>query len=169
MEEKDITNTETEISAEMEDISGTNDADKTPALQQQLDEARSKYLYLFSDFENYRRNAARERIDLIQTAGREVLTSLLPILDDFDRAEKNDALSEGTRLIQQKLMATLQAKGLKLLDLKPGDDFNADFQEAVAEIPASTDAQKGKIIDILEQGYQLGERIIRFAKVVVGR
>jgi molecular chaperone GrpE len=173
MEEKDIANPETAGTPETETpVMDNNTADETPKiqeLQQQLDEARNKYLYLFSDFDNYRRNAARERMDLIQTAGRDVLTALLPVLDDFDRAEKNDALTEGTRLIHQKLVSTLQTKGLKVLEINVGDDFNADFQEAVAEIPAASEAQKGKIIDILEQGYQLGERIIRFAKVVVGR
>lgn len=138
-------------------------------LRQQLDEARNKYLYLFSDFENYKRNAARERMDLIQTAGRDILTALLPVLDDFDRAAKNDALNEGTALIHQKLTATLKSRGLQALDTKPGDDFDADRHEAVAEIPAPTDAMKGKIVDILEPGYQLGERIIRFAKVVIGK
>jgi molecular chaperone GrpE len=144
MEEKDIANPETAGTPETETpVMDNNTADETPKiqeLQQQLDEARNKYLYLFSDFDNYRRNAARERMDLIQT-----------------------------RLIHQKLVSTLQTKGLKVLEINVGDDFNADFQEAVAEIPAASEAQKGKIIDILEQGYQLGERIIRFAKVVVGR
>lgn len=138
-------------------------------LQQQLDEARNKYLYLFSDFENFKRNAARERMDLIQTAGRDILTALLPVLDDFDRAAKNDALSEGTTLIHHKLVGTLKSRGLHVLDTKPGDDFDADRHEAVAEIPAPTDELKGKIVDILEPGYQLGERIIRFAKVVIGK
>lgn len=142
---------------------------KVQALQQQLDEARNKHLYLLSDFENLKRNFAKERLELQQTAGRDIVTALLPVLDDFDRAAKNDSLSEGMVLVHQKLLSTLQAKGLALLDTKAGTDFDADTQEAVAEIPAASDELKGKIIDILEQGYQLGSRIIRFAKVVVGR
>ena len=138
-------------------------------LEQQLEESRNKYLYLYSDFENFRRNTARERMELIQTAGRDILTALLPILDDFDRAERNGALTEGTTLIHQKVMGTLKAKGLTLLETKPGDPFNPDRHEAVAEVPAASEELQGKIVDILEQGYTLGERIIRFTKVVVGR
>jgi len=142
---------------------------KVAALTEQLDEARNKYLYLFSDFENFKRNVAKERLELHQTAGRDIVTALLPVLDDFDRAAKNDSLSEGMALIHQKIAHTLQNKGLTALDAKAGDEFNPDTQEAVAEIPAASEELKGKIVDILEQGYQLGDRIIRFAKVVVGR
>lgn len=138
-------------------------------LQQQLEESRNKYLYLFSDFENFKRNTARERIELIATAGRDIMSALLPILDDFDRAAKNAALSEGTALIHQKLAHTLRNKGLVSLDVKIGDEFNADQHEAVAEIPAPDDETKGKVVDILEQGYSLGSKIIRHAKVVVGK
>jgi molecular chaperone GrpE len=138
-------------------------------LQKQLDEAKSKYLYLAADFENFKRNAARERMDLIQSAGREIMTAMLPILDDLDRAQKNGGLTDGMVLIQQKLVNTLRGKGLQWLETKVGDPFNADQQEAVTEIPAPNDELKGKIIDILEPGYQLGERIIRYAKVVTGK
>jgi molecular chaperone GrpE len=108
-------------------------------------------------------------MDLIQTAGRDILASLLPILDDFDRAAKNDSLSEGAALIHQKLVQMARLKGLVGIETKVGDDFNADIHEAVAEIPAASDELKGKIVDILEPGYSLGERIIRYAKVVVGK
>ncbi len=138
-------------------------------LQKQLDEAKSKYLYLAADFENYKRNAARERMDLIQSAGREIMTTMLPILDDFDRAQKNGGLSDGMVLIHQKLISSMRSKGLQLLEIKIGDPFNPDQQEAVAEIPAPSEELKGKIIDILEPGYLLGERIIRYAKVVTGK
>jgi molecular chaperone GrpE len=141
---------------------------KMKELQQQLEESRNKYLYLFSDFENYKRHAARERIDLIQTAGRDILASLLPILDDFDRAAKNGGLADGITLIHNKLQHTVNAKGLKMIPTQPGDAFDAEVHEAIAEIPAASEALKGKIVDILEQGYTLGDKIIRFAKVVVG-
>lgn len=143
--------------------------DKIRELQEQLEESRNKFLYLFSDFENFKRHAAKERMELIQTAGRDILSALLPVLDDFDRADKNDALTEGTALIHQKIVNTLKSKGLTVLETKPGDEFDADFHEAVAEIPAASDELKGRIVDILEPGYTLGERIIRFAKVVVGK
>jgi molecular chaperone GrpE len=175
----DMTNKETDVAEQQlteEQESATEETPETGAeaeklreLQEQLDESRSKYLYLYSDFENFKRHAAKERMELIQTAGRDILTALLPILDDFDRAEKSDALTEGTSLIHQKLLNTLKNKGLKLIETKAGDDFNADIHEAVAEVPAASDDLKGKIIDILEPGYTLGERIIRFAKVVVGK
>jgi molecular chaperone GrpE len=142
---------------------------KVRELRQALEEARNRHLYLLSDFENYKRHAARERIDLIQTAGREVLTALLPVLDDFERAIRNGAIDEGVALIYHKLASTLQTKGLQAMNVKPGDAFNPDRHEAVAEVPAGAEEQQGKIVDILEQGYTLGERIIRFAKVVVAK
>ncbi len=156
---------------ENEPIQADSSADNSriQELEQQLEESRNKFLYLYSDFENLKRHAARERLDLIQTAGRDILTALLPILDDFDRAARNAALPEGTVLIHQKLLNILKGRGLTQLETKPGDPFNADLHEAVAEIPAATEELKGKIVDILEQGYTLGERIIRFTKVVVGR
>jgi molecular chaperone GrpE len=143
--------------------------DPLAELQKQLEESRNKYLYLFSDFENYKRNAARERMDLISTAGRDMMAALLPVLDDFDRAAKNGALSEGTILIHNKLAHTLKSKGLTSLETKAGDDFDPDSHEAVAEIPVPDESLKGKIVDILEQGYTLGSKIIRHAKVVVGK
>ncbi len=146
-----------------------SDPDPLTEIQKQLEEARNKYLYLFSDFENYKRNAARERMDLIGTAGRDIMAALLPILDDFDRAAKNGALSEGTILIHHKLAHTVKSKGLTSLEAKAGDEFNPDTHEAVAEIPAPSEEMKGKIVDILEQGYTLGGKIIRHAKVVVGK
>ncbi len=174
MAENETNAPEQEILDEQEIM--TEDSPETPSnedklreLQEQLDESRNKYLYLYSDFENYKRHAARERIELIQTAGRDILTTLLPILDDFDRAEKNDALTEGTALIHQKLVNMLKSKGLTAIKTKAGDEFNPDIHEAVAEVPAASEDLKGKIIDILEPGYTLGERIIRFAKVVVGK
>jgi len=138
-------------------------------LQQQLDDMRTKYLYLLSDFENYKRNVAKERLELQQTAGRDIMAALLSVLDDFDRAAKNGGLDEGMALIHHKLQQTLQGKGLSALECTPGDPFNPDTQEAVAEIPAPTENLKGNIVDILEKGYLLGDRIIRYSKVVVGK
>ncbi|MBK8922628.1 MAG: nucleotide exchange factor GrpE [Saprospirales bacterium] len=167
-----------ENTAEQAKTAGTNmestatapEQEPTPDdLRQQLDDMRKKYMYLLSDFENFKRNTARERIELQQTAGRDIVTALLSVLDDFDRAAKNQALNEGTTLIHHKFVQILQNKGLIALQCQPGDAFDADTQEAVAEIPAPSEALKGKIVDIVDKGYQLGERIIRFAKVVVGR
>ena len=170
MAEKDMNTPEQDVAEEQEkSMEEQSENDKIRELQEQLDESRNKFLYLFSDFENFKRHAAKERMELIQTAGRDILSALLPVLDDFDRADKNDALTEGTALIHQKIVNTLKSKGLTALETKPGDEFNADIHEAVAEIPAASDELKGRIVDILEPGYTLGERIIRFAKVVVGK
>jgi molecular chaperone GrpE len=163
-------NTETpENQTETVENKPSAESDPLAEIQKQLEESRNKYLYLFSDFENYKRNAARERMDLISTAGRDIMAALLPILDDFDRAAKNGALTDGTTLIHNKLAHTLKSKGLTSLEAKAADDFDPDMHEAVAEIPAPTEETKGKIVDILEQGYTLGGKIIRHAKVVVGK
>ncbi|MCB9344007.1 MAG: nucleotide exchange factor GrpE [Lewinellaceae bacterium] len=143
--------------------------EKVAELEKELKEAKDKFLYLFSDFENYKRNTAKERMELLSTAGRDILSALLPVLDDFDRANKNGAVSEGVSLIHNKLTHILQTKGLSMFETLPGDAFDPDKHEAVAEIPAPSEELKGKIVDITEQGYTLGERIIRFAKVVVGK
>ncbi len=168
-EQEQPNNTPEQAETMQSDSEMNNDDDKTTELQQELEEAKKKFLYLFSDFENFKRNTAKERMDLISTAGREILTALLPILDDFDRAQKNDALTEGTTLIYHKLANLARAKGLQMFETKVGDDFNADRHEAIAEIPAPSNDLKGKIVDVTEQGYTLGERIIRYAKVVVGK
>jgi molecular chaperone GrpE len=138
-------------------------------LQADVKEAKSKYLYLYSDLESIKRNAAKERIETISTAGRDIMSALLPILDDFDRAAKASPLNEGIELIKSKLESTLQQKGLRSMELSAGDPFDADAHEAVAEIPVPDESAKGLIVDVLEQGYTLGGKIIRFARVVVGR
>jgi molecular chaperone GrpE len=168
--DKEMVESEMEATAPEQEPSAQNtDNELLVALQAQLEEARSKYLYLLSDFENYKRNTGKERIELIQTAGREVLTALIPVLDDFDRAAKNGGLSDGMALIHHKLVGIVRQKGLTMLETNPGDAFNADEHEALAELPAQSEELKGKIIDVPESGYRLGDRIVRFAKVVVGR
>jgi molecular chaperone GrpE len=136
-------------------------------LKADLAESKNKYLYLYSDFESMRRNAAKERIETMATAGRDLMTALIPVVDDFDRAAKVSPLTDGVELIRQKLESTLTSKGLKRMELAVGDVFNVDEQEAVAEVPAPNPDQKGTILDILDQGFTLGGKIIRFAKVVV--
>lgn len=143
MTEKETNLTENEVEETVENTPEQPENDRVAELEKQLEESRKKYLYLFSDSENFKRHSARERIDRIQTAGRDILTSLLPILDDFDRAVKNGAMSEGTTLIHHKLQNT-GTKGLVAIETKAGDDFNADVHEAVAEIPAATDELKSK-------------------------
>lgn len=135
---------------------------------------KDKYLRLFAEFENYKKRTSKERIELFKTAGQEVISSLLPVIDDFTRALKesdkldNRADFEGFRLISNKLNETLKAKGLTPVEVEVGEVFDAEKHEAITQIPAGED-QSGKIIDITEQGYQLGEKIIRYPKVVVGQ
>ena len=144
-------------------------------LEDQLKEEKDKFLRLFAEFENYKRRTAKERIELFSTASEEVMISLLPILDDFDRAsveiekdQENETL-KGVLLIKSKLIDSLKFKGLSLVDVKKGDEFNADDHEAVTQIPAPSKDMVGKIIDIIEKGYKLGEKVIRYPKVVIGK
>jgi molecular chaperone GrpE len=142
-------------------------------LQEELAAEKDKFLRLFAEFENYKKRTSKERIELFKTAGQEVLQAMLPVLDDFDRAwsqiskSEDEALVKGVELIQEKLKSTLISKGLELVDINVGDAFNADFAEAITQIPAGDDL-KGKIVDIVEKGYKLGDKIIRFPKVVIG-
>lgn len=142
-------------------------------LQDELAEAKDKYLRLYSEFENFRRRTAKEKLDLIQSANEGLLKNLLPVIDDFERAEKafrdlNSKEGEGILLIYNKYKKALEQSGVKALDLKAGDDFNADTQEAITQIPAPSEELKGKVVDVVEKGYTLGDKVIRFAKVVVG-
>ena len=142
-------------------------------LSQDLTSERDKFLRLFAEFENFKRRTAKERIELFKTANQDVLLALLPVLDDFDRAlaeiKKTDdnVLIQGVELIQEKLKSTLVSKGLEEVEIKTGDLFNADFAEAITQIPAPK--LKGKIVDVIETGYKLGDKIIRFPKVVIGQ
>jgi molecular chaperone GrpE len=142
-------------------------------LRAENQELKDKYLRLYSEFENYRRRTAKERLDLIKTASERVIIDLIPILDDFERAlktdyQENDKLMEGNHLIYNKLSKTLENKGLKPMGDLVGTAFDAETQEAITMAPAPTDDLKGKIIDVVEKGYTLGEKVVRFAKVVIG-
>lgn len=138
-------------------------------LKSQLEDARNKYIYLLADFDNYKRNAIRERENLRQTAGADVITAMLAVLDDFDRALKDESVGEGIRLIHHKMLHILQTKGLASMEVKPGDTLDADRHEAIAGFPATEDDPKGKILEVVEQGYLLNGKIIRHAKVVVAQ
>jgi len=141
-------------------------------LKSALEEEKNKYLYLFAEFDNFKRRTSKERLDLIQTAGKEVIISLLEVLDDAERAEaelaKKGQADEGVKLVFHKLRTILQSRGLKVMETK-GLEFDADKHEAITEIPAPSDALKGKVVDEIEKGYLLNDKIIRFAKVVVGK
>jgi molecular chaperone GrpE len=141
------------------------------SLKKSLQESNEKYIRLYADFENYKRKMQKDRIDLISSASKDVITNLLPVLDDFDRAiqaDKDKQLSEGVLLIHQKLVRILISKGVKEMECM-GQEFNSDFHEAITMIPVEDEAMKGKIVDEIAKGYLLNDKIIRFAKVVVGK
>jgi molecular chaperone GrpE len=140
-----------------------------------IQKEKEKFLRLFAEFENYKKRTSRERIELFSTASQELMTSLLPVLDDFDRANQeiiknsDDEIYKGVSLIQNKLFDTLKSKGLKVVQVNKGDSFDAEDHEAVTQIAAPSEDLKGKIIDVIEKGYKLGEKVIRYPKVVIGK
>ena len=146
---------------------------KIEELNENLDQEKEKYLRLFAEFENFKKRTAKERIELFKTAGQEVISAILPILDDMERAinqtpEEEKKSVEGFVLINNKLVDVLKGNGLNVTETKIGDTFDSEIHEAITLIP-SDDDQKGKIIDVTEKGYKLGDKIIRFPKVVVGQ
>ncbi len=152
-----------------------NQQDQVAELEEELAASKDKYLRLYAEFENFRRRTAKERLDLTKTANESLLADLLPVVDDFERAMKvfqddeNAApLYEGIKLVRNKFMKILEQKGLTSMDLKTGGDFDAEYHEAIAQTPAPEENLKGKIVDVIEQGYFLGEKVLRHAKVVIG-
>lgn len=147
---------------------------ETEQLMSQLESEKDKFLRLFAEFENYKKRTSKERVELFKTANQEVLQALLPVLDDFDRAmtqiakSEDEILVKGVELIHEKLKSTLVSKGLEMVEINVGDAFDADFAEAITQIPAPSEDLKGKIVDVVEKGYKLGDKIIRFPKVVIG-
>ena len=145
------------------------------SLEDQIKLEKDKFLRLFAEFENYKRRTAKERIELFSTASEEVMISLLPVLDDFDRAsieiekDNDNEILKGIVLIKNKLYDSLKSKGLSLIEINKGDEFNADHHEAVTQIDSPDKNMKGKIIDVIEKGYMLGEKVIRYPKVVIGK
>lgn len=149
-------------------------ASKEEELELELGKEKDKFLRLFAEFENYKKRTSKERMDLFRTAGQEVITALLPVMDDFERALKElsktseKELYKGVELISNKFKETLKAKGLQEIKAKEGDSFDAEIHDAITQIPAPSKKLKGKIIDVVEKGYRLGDRVIRHPKVVVG-
>lgn len=162
-----------------EQISGQEEVDELSRevqLEQEVSELKDKQIRLFAEFENFKKRTAKERIDLFRNAGLEFFEAMLPVLDDFDRAAKHRKevkdtyeLQKGFDLIHSKLIGMLEQKGLKSMDSTVGKDFDTDFHEAITQIPAPSDDMKGKVIDETEKGYFLNDKVIRYAKVVVGQ
>ncbi len=178
--EKDIT--QEELINDTENAEATTEAGIPSAeelteeqkLREEVAKEKDKFLRLFAEFENYKKRTSKERLELFKTANQEVLQALLPVMDDFDRAlaqiakSGDEVLLKGVELIHNKLKDTLVSKGLEQVDVKAGDAFDADFAEAITQIPAPSADMKGKIVDVVEKGYKLGDKIIRFPKVVIG-
>jgi molecular chaperone GrpE len=187
MEEKDTLQAESQSMEDLDinsddSIPGTShlsdsltEENELVKLKAEVQEQKDKYLRLFAEFDNFKRRTAKERIELIQTAGKEVITSMLDVLDDCDRAEKQmqtstdiSQIKEGVQLVFNKLRTTLQNKGLKPME-SINTEFDVEKHEAITEIPAPTPGLKGKVVDEVTKGYYLNDKLIRFAKVIVGK
>ena len=158
-----------------QDLVSEDELSEEEIMREELQKEKDKFLRLFAEFENYKRRTSKERLDLFKTANQEVMTAMLPVMDDFDRAMNelkktgDENLLKGIELIHNKLRETLKAKGLTRMDVEAGSDFDSEIHEAITQIPAPSEDLKGKIVDVVEPGYKLGERIIRFPKVVTGK
>ena len=162
---------EVEETTEKVELQEEEEEEKTPPTTEELLEIeKDKNLRIFAEFENFRRRTAKERMELFTTANKDMMTALLPILDNFERAIKanNYTDEDGTVLIYKQLKSELEKKGLKEMEDPKGKVLDTEFHEAITNIPSPTEDMKGKIIDIVEKGYMLGEKVIRYAKVVVG-
>ena len=164
-----------ESTASAEEVAEENELSQEQKLSAEVGELKEKYLRLYSDFENFRKRTAKERIDLIKTASEDVLKDLIPVVDDFERAFKAadkeadiQKIQEGNQLIFHKLVKILDSKGLKPMEDLIGKPFDPDTQEAITQIPSPTAEFKGAVVDVVEKGYVLGEKVVRFAKVVTG-
>ena len=145
-------------------------------LTEELSQEKDKFLRLFAEFENYKKRTSKERVELFKTASKDVMVSMLPVLDDFERAllhieddKEAEELRKGVVLIYQKLLTTLSQKGLAAIEVRQGDTFDSEIHQAITQVPAPSADLKGKIIDVVEKGYTLGETVIRFPKVVIGQ
>ncbi|MBV2166523.1 MAG: nucleotide exchange factor GrpE [Kaistella sp.] len=165
LQEENIQNPETE---------STGNVTAAPTSEELLAEERDRYVRLFAEFENYKKRTTKEKMEFFQYANQDMMISMLAILDDFERALKeiaktgNEADLQGVELIYQKFKGKLTEKGLKAMEVKAGDSFDVDFHEAITQIPAPSEDLKGKIVDVIETGYTLHDKVIRFAKVVTG-
>lgn len=170
LENKEEVSENTAASEQVADTS--NEADK---LKEEVAAAKDKYIRLYSEFENFRRRTAKEKLEMVQSANEQLLKSLVPVIDDFERAEKafkdkenSDQTAEGFLLIAAKFKKVLELYGVKNMDVQSGSDFNPDIHEAITQIPAPDPKLKGKVVDVVEKGFLLNDKVIRFAKVVVG-
>ena len=164
-QEENITQTEETVEENVTEI---------PTAEELLAAEKDRYIRLYAEFENYKKRTSKEKMDFFTYANQEMMVSMLGVLDDFERALKeiakngNEADLQGVELIYNKFKNKLTEKGLKIMEVRAGDNFNVDFHEAITQIPAPSEDLKGKIVDVIETGYTLGDKVIRFAKVVTG-
>jgi molecular chaperone GrpE len=163
----------TEETAGEEETKDAQEAAKEPSLEEQIEELKKQALYKQAEFENFRKRTLKEKADLILAGGEKTITAILPVLDDFERAiaDQSDdpaAIKEGMKLIFQKFQKTLESLGVKKIETD-GVDFNVDYHEAIAQVPGMGDDKAGKVIDCVQTGYTLNDKVIRFAKVAVGQ
>lgn len=179
-ENKKESTEETQMEQEnIQDTEVTSDVEKAAQevtkLEESLAEEKDKFMRLFAEFDNYRKRTARESIEIRKSASSEVMSALLPVLDDFDRAlselkkSEDDSLYQGVELIQNKLKNVLVKNGLKEMEVKQGDGFDAEYHEAITQVPAPNKKLVGKIVDVVEKGYTLGDKVLRYPKVVTGQ
>ena len=180
MEQQETPETEAEKKAEAtedaaadEEQDDAQEAKKEPSLEEQIEELKKQALYKQAEFENFRKRTLKEKADLILSGGEKTITAILPVLDDFERAiaDQSDdpaAIKEGMKLIFQKFQKTLESLGVKKIETD-GVDFNVDYHEAIAQVPGMGDDKAGKVIDCVQTGYTLNDKVIRFAKVAVGQ
>lgn len=188
MEDKEVIKEDSLTTENMENITeestmdnGIGEETKNPTdpaeikLLQEINDLKDKYLRLYSEFENFRRRTAKERIDLIKTASEDVIKEIIPVVDDFERAFKasenelsGSTVREGNQLVFHKLVRILESKGLKAMEGLIGQPFDSETQEAITQIPSPSEDMKGKVIDVVEKGYTMGEKVVRYAKVVIG-
>lgn len=177
MENQDIN--EENINNQQENIPQTEETveenvTEIPTAEELLAVEKDRYIRLYAEFENYKKRTSKEKMEFFTYANQEMMVSMLGVLDDFERALKeiakngNEADLQGVELIYNKFKNKLTEKGLKVMEVRAGDDFNVDFHEAITQIPAPSEELKGKIVDVIETGYTLGDKVIRFAKVVTG-
>ena len=177
--QEEVQDTSNEVATETQEEALINEetepASEEEQLKDELAKEKDKFLRLFAEFENYKRRTSKERMELFKTAGQDIIVTMLPVLDDFDRAlveinkSKEKELVTGVSLISNKLREALKSKGLEEVAVAAGDVFNADDHEAITQIPAPNEDLKGKIVDVIEKGYKLGDKVIRFPKVVTGQ
>lgn len=165
-----------ENSSEQTSQENKKELTKEEQLEIELQEAKDKYLRLYSDFENFRKRTQKEKLDLFKTAGEEIITALLPVIDDFERASKAmqdakdiDSVKDGMKLIHEKMLSILKQKGLEATPSQIGEPFNVELHDAIAQVPAPSKNEVGKVIDEVEKGYSLNGKVIRYTKVVVGQ